>query len=321
MDKKRWIQYLEVIPLPMSGLMLALLSCGIFLSSLQWDDIAFVFVCLASLIALLLHLKVFLVPQDCLQQLHQPVILSVFPTFSMSMMLFCVLLHALPAFEQLSLVLWGAAIVLHTVLSIKFIIKMVFKTSLSMETLFPSWFIPFVGFGMITVTAPHFNAIILGQWMLWISFIGYLILLPFIVAKIVIYRDLVEGFKPLIIILSTPGSLCLAGYFVVVEQHHYGFVIILYTISQLSYFIAIAHLPQLLKLPFYPSYAAFTFPLVISATVSNSVWQLGVIHHPLFGGLVVFELSLAFVMVIYVLYRYSAYLYRSWRTVTMNISQ
>lgn len=185
-----------------------------------------------------------------------------------------------------------------------------------MRDLFPSWFIPFVGFGMITVTAPEFQAYTLGQWMLWISFVGYVILLPFILIKVLVCRDLPDKIAPLITILSTPGSLCLAGYLVIVDEINIWFVIGLYIVSQLSYFIALAHLPKLLRLPFYPSYSAFTFPLVISATVSNSILHLGWLTATwakvLFNILVVVELSIAFGMVVYVSVRYTHYLLKCW---------
>ena len=317
MNNKGLTTYLNAIPLPMSGLVLALLSCGIFLSSIGVEWGAAIFIIFASIITVVLHVKLLFDFQDCLTQLKNPVILSVFPTFSMSLMLFCVLLRKIPFFYDISYVLWGLAIVVHTVLSVIFIVKYLLQSSVTMANIFPSWFIPFVGFGMITVTAPHFDAFILGQWMLWISFVGYVILLPFILAKILIYRDLPEKIMPLTMILSTPGSLCLAGYLVVIEQKNGWFIGILYVVSQLSYFIAVAHLPKLLKLPFYPSYSAFTFPIVISATVSNSILKMDVftskIATILFTGLVHLELALAFVMVIYVSIRYMHFVWDKWK--------
>ena len=43
-----------------------------------------------------------------------------------------------------------------------------------------------------------------------------------------------------------------------------GMVYLLMAFSLIFYIVAIALLPKLLKLKFYPSYSAFTFPMVIS---------------------------------------------------------
>ncbi|RXK17887.1 TDT family transporter [Macrococcus sp. DPC7161] len=300
---------LNVIPVPMSGLMLALFSCGIFLKTHQLPYYN-LFIGIAVGIEILLIAKYIFAHDNFYEQLDNPVVLSVSPTFSMSIMMSAVLLHDF--MPVVAAIIWLIAIIFHTYLSILFIKRHALKR-ITMNDLFPSWFIPFVGFGVITTTSPIFNQWLLGQWMLWLSVIGYLVLLPFILYKILIKKDLKDMMKPLITILSTPGSLCLAGYLAVIDHKNQLFVILFYVLSQTCYWIAVIHLPKLLRLPFYPSYSAFTFPLVISATVSLSVYQMQLfpdfIQSIMWIG-ILFKFILCFTMVIYVLCRYIYFLYK-----------
>ena len=77
--------------------------------------------------------------------------------------------------------------------------------------------------------------------------------------------------------------------------------------ATLIYLMVLIKLPKLLKIPFYPSYAAFTFPFVITAIATkqatayliaqgyNAVWMNGIIQG---------ESAIALVLVFYVLFRY-----------------
>lgn len=298
---------LKVVPLPISGLMLALLSCGIFLFNAEIYNGAAVFFLFAMIVFTLLSLKWLLVPKDCFKQLQNPVILSVFPTFTMSIMLCASFVAQHTDLYMLCAIAWWVAIIIHTYASLVFIYKYCIKNRPSMRMIFPSWFIPFVGFGMISVTANIFHVWWIGMFMLVISVIGYVALLPFILKKILVYKDLEIQKQPLIIILSTPGSLCLAGYIALMNVSGGMSITICYLICQVFYVIAVAHLPKLLKLPFFPSYSAFTFPLVISATVSYSMY--GLLQSELLYYIANIELMLAFMLVMYVSLRYGFYLF------------
>ena len=111
-------------------------------------------------------------------------------------------------------------------------------------------------------------------------------------------------------ILAAPASISLAAYFQQFESR-FGIVLTLFIVAQILYLLVLSKLPSALQLPFYPSYAAFTFPLVISATATN-----GVIHYFEQNGLSTnwletyfyFQLTFSAIIVFYVLIRYINYL-------------
>ncbi len=87
---------------------------------------------------------------------------------------------------------------------------------------------------------------------------------------------------------------------------------LLLTLSQLTLLYVLLQLPKLLKLPFYPSYSAFTFPLVISGIslkltngfLINAGKEISFLKY-----LVKFEELLAVIIVLYVLIRYIGFLF------------
>ena len=82
-------------------------------------------------------------------------------------------------------------------------------------------------------------------------------------------------------------------------------------LSQILYWFIIFQVVKMIRLPFYPSYAAFTFPLAISAFAAKSAGDFlqeigyGV---PLMNFLAKVETAFAVMMVIYVLGHYLNYL-------------
>ena len=70
---------------------------------------------------------------------------------------------------------------------------------------------------------------------------------------------------PLFCIYTAPVSLCLAGYMNTFTPPEPSLIYFMLILSLLIYLIVLVNLPRFLMMPFYPSYAAFTFPFVISA--------------------------------------------------------
>ncbi|VFD38654.1 transporter [Clostridioides difficile] len=74
-----------------------------------------------------------------------------------------------------------------------------------------------------------------------------------------------EPSLPSIAILAAPGSLLLSGYINSFSDKNNVVLYLLFILSIVFYIIVLGYLPKLLRLPFYPSFAAFTFPMAISA--------------------------------------------------------
>ncbi|MEL3907359.1 MAG: TDT family transporter [Treponema sp.] len=247
-------------PLPIAGLILALFALGNLLQSYS-NNVRLAIGLLAFILYTVYVLKLLFVNKQLKSEFDNPVIASVFPTFTMASMLLAVYLKVF--FPAAGIVLWYAAVAGHSVLIVWFSLK--FLHPFTIKKVFPSWYIVYVGIVVASVTAPAVKQLLIGQIAFWFGLITYFCLIPVICYRIVKVKEIPEPAQPTLIILSAPGSLLLAGYLNTFPQKNTAMVYLLLAFSFIFYAIALICLPKLLRLKFSPGYSAFTFPLVISA--------------------------------------------------------
>lgn len=300
--------FLKKIPMPIVGLMLSLAALGNLIQS-YGDIYRTILGALSAIIFIFVTLKFACDFPGLKKELSTPIGASVFPTYSMGIMLLAT--YVKPYHQSVAFSIWIAAIVLHIILILYFTKK--FVKNFNIMEVFPSWFIVYVGIAVAAVTGKAFHPTI-GQWTFYFALLSYLILLPIVGKRILVVKKIPEPALPTLIIFSAPGSLCLAGYinsFVAKHMFLLGFLLIL---SQVIYFLAIIKLTQLLKLKFYPSYSGFTFPLVISAIAlkSSNAFLISQGHTIRFlSVLKKVEEIIAVCIVFYVLIRYIHYIVKN----------
>ena len=310
MHMKRIVKQL---PVPIVGLMLALAATGNLV--LSYGNIyRNIFGILSAIILILMLLKIIIYPKEVRESLDNPVVYSVFPTFSMGIMLLSTYIKDFS--YSLAFIMWIIGLILHIVLIFSFTRKYIFNFNI--KRVFPSWFIVYVGIVVASVTSPVFNMMKIGQVIFWFGFISYLILLPIILKRVLKIGEIPEPALPTIVIFSAPASLCLAGYMNSFQNKNMITVWFLVALSQLTLLCILFQLPKLLKLQFYPSYSAFTFPLVISAiSIKLTNGFLANIGKPIpiLKYIIKFEELIAVIMVLYVLFKYIKFMSNKTETV------
>ena len=151
----------------------------------------------------------------------------------------------------------------------------------------------------------------LGTPVLWLSLLLYAVLLPIVCVRLLRRELPFEATLPLLTIMAAPASLCLTGYLSMTSHPSWGFSLFMLILAQTLYWGTLAKIVKYVRLSFYPSFAAFTFPLVISATALNLFNKTFVLTNNLnqiLNGLVYVELVIATSMVLFVLVRYVAFL-------------
>jgi exfoliative toxin A/B len=290
------------IPLPIVGVMLAMATTGNLIQTYS-PELRLVFGAISAIIGILLIIKFLMYPKDLLEDLKNPVAASVAPTFSMAIMLLSVYIK--PFSQNVGLAVWFIGLILHCALILLFTFRFILK--FDMKKVFPSYFIVYVGLVATSITAPAFNMNSVGQSIFWIGFVCYLILLAIISYRVIKVKGIPEPAQPLIIIFAAPASLCLAGYLSSFNDKSMPIVYLLIALSAIMYIFALIQLPKLLKLKFYPSYSAFTFPMAISAVAMKMtdgfLTKTG--HSIAFlKYIVIIQTIIAIVLVLYVLVRY-----------------
>ena len=209
----------------------------------------------------LLVAKIALFPALIRDDLKNSILASVSATLFMTLMQLATYLAPLawhPAFA-----LWAAAVAGHLCLMVWFTARFIVHFKLS--EVFPTYFICYVGIIVASATCPSFGMQPAGQALFWFGFACYLVLLVLVTTRY-LKREVPEAARPLFCIYTAPMSLSLVGYLATAPQPNLVFVLAMLVLAQVLFAVVLSRLPVLLRLRFYPSYAAMTFPFVITAT-------------------------------------------------------
>jgi exfoliative toxin A/B len=300
---------LKKYPVPATGLILGLAAAGNLVQS-YGEIFRNMFGLISAVLFVLMIVKIIKFPKGVKEALDNPVVASVFTAFSMAAMLLSTYLE--PLAPKIAFALWISAFIFHGILIVLFTKKYV--ADLNIKLVFPSWFIVYVGIVVASVTAPAYKMIAVGQAAFWFGLVTYLILLPLVLYRVFKIKEIPEPAKPTLVIFAAPASLLLAGYMNSFETKNMAMIVILAAFSIIMYIGAFAVLFNLLKLKFYPSYSAFTFPLVISGISMKLINGFLIkTNQPveILKYIVKFQEAAAVLMVIYVLYRYMRFLFET----------
>ena len=249
------------LPTPIAGLALGSAALGNLLQPYS-SSLQLLFNLLSLIIIVLLTIKFVLRFDKLKKEMENPVIATVLATYPMSIML-------LASFSKkyiglLSIPVWIIGIFLDFCVVCYAIYIFIIKER-HISKIYPTWFITFVGPAVVTVTAINYNLETLGLIYFYFSYINYLVLLPFVLYRVYKYKHYKDGDYPTITVFSAPGGLLLASYMIGITQKSNVILAILIPLTILLFIFVLIQLPYLLKRKFYPSFSAFTFPLVICA--------------------------------------------------------
>jgi len=301
------MEYIKRVPVALSGVMLGTLALGNLLQSYS-ETIRYVCGLMALFLLLLLLLKLLLFPAAVGEELKTAVGAGVSATFPMSLMLFSV--YGKPWLGAGAQILWYFAIFLHLLLILYFTWR--FVLHFEWKNVFTVWYIVYVGIVVSSLTAPAYERTDIGSAAFWFGFAALLILLVLVSIRYRKFPDLPEPARPLLMIYAAPAALCTAGYIQSVTPKSAAFVTALCLFSNLIYLFALSKAVSYLKLPFYPSYAAFTFPFAITAIASkqsmNCLAKLGS-PLPALQPVVLVETAIAVCLLLYSYIRFLLFIF------------
>ena len=293
---------IKKLPIPVSGLILASLSLGNLLQNIH-PSLRFLFGAIGIIFLILILLKVVLYPQLIKDDFKNPVIASSSGTFSMSLMILST--YLMPFMPGISYTIWIIGIVLHILLIIYFTYHFIVH-NFDISNVYPSYWIVYVGITMAAITA-NVHGINDADFIFFIiGFIGMLVSTPLVLYREFIYDKIPEMNRPLTCIFTALFSILIVGYVNSADIISNEFLTALYTIASIFYIFAIYKLIRNIKIKFYPSFAAFTFPFVISALATKGV--LGTLKIGLLNYVLTLQTVIATVLVVYVLIKYIKFL-------------
>ena len=291
------------IPIPIAGLILALISLGNLLNDIH-PYLKYLFGTIGLIFLALLLLKVILYPKIIKNDLKNPIILSSSGTFSMSLMVLST--YLIPSIPLLRYSVWIIGIILHLLLIIFFTYHFVIR-NFNISNVYPTWWIVYVGITMAAITSHAHNVEEIGFIFFIIGFISMILTLPLVIYRYLKNKNIPEINKPLICIFTAVLSIIIVGYLNSSQNPSQNFVLILYSISCIFYLFSLYKFISYRNLDFYPTFAAFTFPFVISALSTKETYLL-IKPNIVLANVLSLETVIAIVIVCYVLLRYLKFL-------------
>lgn len=298
---------LTVMPIPITGLMLGVFALSKLYYGLQLKVVGHFFLAVALIILFLLCLKIIFIPKHLIEAMNHPVVASILPTFTMSLLLLSGILKSLGFNTLFTNFLWVISSATQIIYVLYYIYRFLLKEKVTMQSVIPGWFVTFGGLSMITATTPDF-AYQFGSIIFFVASTALVILLPFVLKRIFIMRDLPNPVKPMITFLASPFSLTIIAYFSHFKVINELFIIMLIIIAQFLYIIVLYGVQLRIKSPFYPSFGAFTFPLVVSAIGLLMVKNYLSTIAEWMGIFVYFETIVGTSVVLFVFYKYVQYM-------------
>lgn len=291
------------IPIPVCGLILALLSLGNLSQDIH-PYLRYLFGSIGIIFLILMVLKIIFYPNSIKEDFKNPVIVSSSGTFSMSLMILST--YIIQFSSSIAYAIWIIGIVLHILLMIYFTYHFIIR-NFNISNVYPSYWIVFVGITMGAITSNVHGMNEIGFIFFIIGFISMLITLPLVIYRYLKHPNVPDANKPLICIFTAVLSILIVGYINSSQTMINEFLLALYLIACVFYIFALSKFIEYRNLEFYPSFAAFTFPFVISALATKGVMsKLG--FNVILDSILKIEIAIATVIVLYILIRYVKFL-------------
>ena len=297
---------IEKIPIPICGLILAFLSLGNLLNDTH--PLLKVICGIIGIVLLILILsKLVLYPKKIKEDFKNPIIASNSGTFSMSLMILSTYIS--PFMPIIAYGIWILGVALHILLIVYFTYHFIIR-NFNISTVYPSYWIVFVGITMGAITAHAHNLDEIGFIFFLVGFIGMIFTFPLVIYRYINYKDIPNANKPLICIFTAILSILIVGYLNSYNDISIEFLMIMYIFACIFYIFALTKLIEYRNLDFYPSFAAFTFPFVISGLATKGVIsKIG--PNIILNSVLSIETVIATAIVLYVLIRYMKFLSRN----------
>jgi len=239
---------------------------------LQWlprifyDVSIFTVLFLFVLITIIYGLKFTLYPDEVMADFRHRIRINFFSAISISLLLLSIAFYTY--YPILSVALWWAGLLLHTFFMFK-TISFWIQHNFEIHHFNPAWFIPVVGNILIPVSGVDFAPLLLSYFFFAVGFFFWIVLFTIFLYRAIFHAQLPEKFIPTFFILLAPPAIGFVAYMrIAASWDSFSVFLLLLT----YFFIALlgTMYKSFMRLKFFMSWWAFTFPLA-AATIASAV--------------------------------------------------
>lgn len=201
---------------------------------------------------------------------NHPVKMSFVPTFSVALLVLATAwLEVNPAYSRL-LWLFGASI--HLVLTLHILSQWIQQPKFELLHLNPAWFIPVMGNILVPIAGVYHAPIWVSWFFFSIGIVFWPLLLTIIFYRVIFHGSLPERLLPTLFILIAPPSVGFVAYLKLTGQVDV-LANILYFSGLFFTLLLFVQVRSFLRLRFYLSWWAYSFPLAAITVASLSMFH------------------------------------------------
>lgn len=197
-------------------------------------------------------------------EFNHPVRMHFFPAISISMLLLAI--GYLTINPSLSAGLWWVGAALHFVLLLR-TLRVWFFRGLPLQTYNPAWFIPVVGTLLVPIAGIQHAAAEVSWFFFSIGLVFWIAMLGMTLNRVIFHGGLPEKMLPTLFILIAPPAVAFIAYMGLTGELN-SFAKVLYFHALFTTVLILTFVDRFIRLPFYLSWWAYTFPLAAIALAS-----------------------------------------------------
>ena len=191
-------------------------------------------------------------------EFNNPIKLSFFPTFSISLLLLSI--GFLSVDMTISKYLWILGAIIHLVFTIKIISIWIQHTKFDIKYMNPAWFIPAVGNVLVPVSGVHHFSPEISWFFFSVGLFFWISLFVIFFNRIIFHHPLPDRLLPTLFILIAPPAVGFIA-FVQLTGEVNAFAKILYYVAFFIVLLLLAQIQLFKKIEFYLSWWAYSFPI------------------------------------------------------------
>ena len=233
------------------------------------DILAYLSIVLFATILVTYLLKIFKYTEQFKQELSHPIRINFFAAISISFVLISILTKEIN--YDISFICFSIGAILHLFFTFNTLSFWINK-AVEVQHSNPAWFIPIVGNLIVPVGGVGYfsNSVLMFYFSIGIFF--WMIMLSIILNRIIFHKQFAQKFMPTLFILIAPPSIGLVAYIKMTNTLDM-FAMILFNLGLFFTFLLLFMYKNFLKIQFFISWWAFTFPLATIALATMLVYS------------------------------------------------
>lgn len=225
-----------------------------------------------TLLVLFYLAKLVVYPKMVLEELRHPIKLNFFAAISISLLLLSIAF--LPIDEDISRPLWMTGASLHLLFTLYVVSVWIHHEHFEVHHMNPAWFIPAVGNVLVPVAGVPLGFVDISWFFFSIGMLFWGLLMTIIFYRLLFHAPIPERFMPTLFILIAPPAVGFIAYIRLVGQLD-PLAMVLYFSALFLTLLLLAQARYFVRLKFFLSWWAYTFPLAAISIASMLMFEKG----------------------------------------------